>query len=92
MMAKGIIVVDNIPSTCKKCDYLDRSFLSESYCIASMSSIKITDGEKPDWCPIRKIPAKLEELKSPHSLREYQMKGFQCGWNACLNKILKKDD
>lgn len=46
MMAKGIIVVDNIPSTCKKCDYLDRSFLSESYCIASMSSIKITDGEK----------------------------------------------
>lgn len=45
MMAKGIIVVDNIPSICKKCDYLDRSFLSESYCIASMSSIKITDGE-----------------------------------------------
>ena len=49
-------------------------------------------GKKTDWCPIRKIPAKLEELKSPHSLREYQMKGFQCGWNACLNKILKKGD
>lgn len=91
-MSKGIIVVDDIPSTCKKCDYCDRSFPSESYCIASMSSIKITAGEKPDWCPIRKIPAKLEELKSPHSLREYQMKGFQCGWNACLNKILKKGD
>lgn len=91
-MSKGIIVVDDIPSTCKKCDYCDRSFPSESYCMASLSIIMITDGKRPEWCPIREIPAKLEELKSPHSLRDYQMKGFQCGWNACLDEILNEGD
>lgn len=88
-MSKGIIVVDNIPSTCKKCDYCDQSPY-ESYCMASMSSIKMTDGERPEWCPIHEIPTRLEELKSPYSLKDYQMKGFQRGWNACLNKILEK--
>lgn len=87
-MSKGIIVVDNIPSTCKKCDFCDRSFPYESYCMAFMSSM--TDGGKPEWCPIHEIPVKLEELKSPHSLSDYQMKGFQRGWNACLNKILEE--
>ena len=42
---------------------------------------------KPQWCPIKEIPVRLEEIKCSHSMSDYQRKGFSRGWNACLDEI-----
>lgn len=42
---------------------------------------------KPQWCPIKEIPVRLEEIKCPHSMSDYQRKGFSRGFNACLDEI-----
>ena len=95
-MAKGIIVVD-IPEKCKYCPFSVNRIGAEHYCYIVEStgnndafSHPISTGQyysKPDWCPIKEIPARLEELKQPHSINDYQRKGFSRGWNACLDEI-----
>lgn len=85
-MAKGIIVVD-MPEHCTICRY---SYVSEKYTqwVCGIKN-KLIDANKsrPDWCPIKEIPVRLEELKCPHSMSDYQRKGFSRGWNACLYEI-----
>ena len=86
-MNKGIIVVD-MPQNCRDCNLRT----ANGYCMPGHKDIFLfgVKGEKPDWCPIKEIPTKLEELKQPHSIGDYQRKGFQRGWNACIDKILKE--
>ena len=43
--------------------------------------------KRPDWCPIKELPIRLEEINCPHSMSDYQRKGFSRGWNACLDEI-----
>ena len=95
-MAKGIIVVD-IPERCKDCPFSSNRIGSDHYCYILESigecdafSHPISTGQyysKPDWCPIKKIPERLEELKRPHSINDYQRKGFSRGWNSYLDEI-----
>lgn len=44
---------------------------------------------KPDWCPLKPVPEKKEALEVPKipSLIDFRRKGFQDGWNACIDKI-----
>ena len=89
-MAKGIIVVDSIAENCRNirgdengCHY------GGMVCQISKGDVMehVKNGTKPDWCPIKEIPVRLEELKCPHSMSDYQRKGFSRGWNACLDEI-----
>lgn len=84
-MEKGIIVVDDIPVICVECSF---SHITQTgkhlFCGAKN---KIIYNSKPDWCPIKEIPVRLEELKCPHSMNDYQWKGFSRGWNACLDEM-----
>ena len=45
---------------------------------------------KPDWCPLRELPEKKEEL----AIEQYEFgglgKAFVSGWNACLDAIAKE--
>jgi hypothetical protein len=45
---------------------------------------------KPDWCPLRELPERKEELP----VEKYEFggigKAFVSGWNACLDEILKE--
>lgn len=83
-MSKGIIVVD-IPSDCGCCILKDLV----DYCINGKNVVEYSyRNNKPKWCPIKEIPARLEELKSPHNMSDYKQKGFSEGWNACLDKLL----
>ena len=86
-MSKGIIVV-NMP---EKCDNCKMGFVNEYYdqfeCYFKPGEEIKSDQGKPDWCPIKEIPVRLEELKCPHSMSDYQRKGFSRGWNACLDEI-----
>lgn len=66
-MAKGIIVVD-VPKNCFQCEFKKRpsvSFTGDMICIVTGKSIypnhpQNVNGDKPDWCPIRPIPEKMD--------------------------------
>ena len=89
-MSKGIILVD-IPEKCCNCRM---GFVNEYYdqfeCYFKPGAEIKPDEEKPDWCPIKEIPARLEELKFPYSINDYQRKGFSRGWNKCIDEIFKE--
>lgn len=86
-MDKGIILV-NMPDDCCDCRM---GFINEYYdqmeCYFKPGTEIKPDGERPDWCPIKKLPVRLEEINCPHSMSDYQRKGFARGYNACLEKI-----
>lgn len=90
-MAKGIIVLDEVPEKCNKCRFWFAKATVPVEYICMGLQIEITENEltkeKPDWCPIKEIPVRLEELKYSHSMGDYQRKGFSRGWNACLDEI-----
>ena len=92
-MTKGIIVLD-MPERCKNCDFIRENFhgaccerKSDEEGLCKKIPIEIIRHGKPYWCPIKEIPVRLEELKCPHSMSDYQRKGFSRGWNACLDEI-----
>ncbi len=78
-MAKGIIVVD-IPERCGKCEFI----YTNKYCMASNFDA-LTGGDKPDWCPIKPLPEKIE-YKTRHELSQ---ESFAQGWNDCIDKMLR---
>lgn len=95
-MAKGIILLEDIPNNCFYCRLKKRpagmSFPEDMVCGVAEQSVcqykpHNINGTKPDWCPIKEIPVRLEELKYSHSMSDYQRKGFSRGWNACLDEI-----
>lgn len=89
-MAKAVLVMD-MPETCFGCNFGYLGFDEEDTCQAYEKVRKIDSDtyEKPDWCPLRKLPEEKEEL--PVDKYEFGSIGktFVSGWNACLNKILK---
>lgn len=89
-MSKGIIVV-NMPDCCNQCKFWFAKSTNpiEYRCMIKQRNIteKNLNEEKPDWCPIKELPIKLEEIKCPHSMSDYQRKGFSRGYNACLDAI-----
>ena len=96
-MSKGIIFVD-IPEYCIDCKFCRELYEGiEACCEISIDpenneylrSIEDYCQSKPDWCPIKELPIRLEEIKCPHSMSDYQRKGFSRGWNACLDDILR---
>ena len=98
---KGIIVLDEIPKSCVECSMCyhaeDMSIGQFKYerlykCKLEPEDIEQVHLEdilhkKPDWCPIKEVPVTLEEIKSPHSMVDFQRKGFSRGWNSCIDAI-----
>lgn len=75
-MNKSILVMD----TPKKCQYCP--IFGGDLCRAAGASIY--NFTRPDLCPLRDVPYKLDE-KEPLSAHGIYAKG----WNACVNKILR---
>lgn len=42
---------------------------------------------KPDWCSLNPIP----EKQINNNLYDEYYEGFDAGWNACIDEILKGD-
>ena len=87
-MSKAILVID-MPNSCIECPCSD--FDKQNVCQILVRPIDDeTEGldSKPDWCPLKEVPEKHEEL----SIEEYEFGklglAFTQGWNACLKKIL----
>lgn len=94
-MAKAVLVID-MPERCTKCPLLltipQKGGLA--LCLARPTNgqeeynPKHEKSWRPDWCPLRELPEKKEELP----IEKYEFgslgKAFASGWNACLDEIL----
>ena len=44
--------------------------------------------KKPDWCPLKDVPEKREQAEFPKGYYD----GWNNGFNACIDEILKECD
>ncbi len=92
-MAKAILIMD-MPESCDMCDFVDdeqppRYGEKTLYCGVPGMGEDVTDyiACRPEFCPIWELP---EKEHNNNGYDEYS-DGYDAGWNACLNKILKTD-
>lgn len=85
-MAKGIIVVD-IPENCYKCCASVSYGNGMGFCRGCERNIDYILSRRPDWCPIKPMP----EKQNNDNLYDEYYDGFDAGWNACIDEILKGD-
>lgn len=88
-MDKAVLVMDN-PEDCTMCKFWNSK---DDECYATgVEELSLNSEEaKPDWCQLRELPEREEELP----VEKYEFgglgKAFTSGWNACLDEILKTD-
>lgn len=96
---KAILVID-MPETCEECPcykekdlgewdsgYLVREHMYSKYCDAShYGTPSMTD--RPSWCPLKPMPKKVEVDDCAYANYWAMRKGYQCGYNACIDEIL----
>ena len=92
-MAKAILIMD-MPELCDMCDFVDdeqppRYGEKTLYCGVPGMGEDVTDyiACRPEFCPLWEL---LEKEHNNNGYDEYS-DGYDAGWNACLNKILKTD-
>lgn len=92
-MPKAVLIMD-MPGSCFGCNFCHiNSSGREDRCQAFEVSRAVNSEtyEKPDWCQLRELPEREEELP----VEKYEFgglgKAFTSGWNACLDEILKTD-
>ena len=80
-MAKGIIILDDIPVICAECNFANLTH-DKKYFRCGVNG-KIAYNAKPDWCPIKEMPKK-KEIKNAVNMTSL---GWIEGFNACLDEI-----
>lgn len=94
-MGKGIVVVD-IPKYCKNCLFCIGEEMEEMCCSLAddenetdcFRTIEDYFQKRPDWCPIKLIPEKLETSRGMINRLKDQIRGY----NACIDEILKGEE
>lgn len=79
---KAILVLE-IPSSCKECN-LQQFYICKPVgksVVGTPTDLK----SKPDWCPLKPMPGK--NTKQYSDGYKYG-KGYQNGYNACVDEIL----
>lgn len=82
-MAKGVIVVD-VPERCIECELMCTDQHGNNFCFI-IGFDELIEDDKPDWCPIKPLPEKMD-YQSRHGLLQEQI---MVGWNMCIDAILK---
>lgn len=89
-MSKAVLVMDMPEQVCQKCKLCYETENGDEYMCCATGKL-VPDGEKPDYCPLRKLPEKMAVCG------RYPQPGkpepsYRIGWNACLDEILKECD
>lgn len=91
-MAKAVLVMD-MPESCFGCNFLYCDGDTNLDSCQAREKARPVDSEtykKPNWCPLRELPERKDELP----VEKYEFgglgKAFTSGWNACLDEILKE--
>lgn len=81
-MAKGIVVVDDIPVICAECDFAHLT-QNKQYFHCDVKNKTVYNAE-PDWCPIQEMPKRRTGYLID---TERHKDNYKHGWNDCLSKI-----
>lgn len=86
-MSKAILIID-MPSCCNECKLRfddDYSYWC-SYDNPEPNGVfqYVVNRTKPDWCPLRPLPGKIEGYDSI----KQQWGEYEDGWNHCVDSIL----
>ena len=90
-MSKSVLVIDT-PKNCLECIMLtethDCIMKDKEANYIAYSYTKLREG-----CPLREMPEKKEVMGLPRipSMGDFEKRGFQKGWNTCINMIVKGD-
>ena len=103
MNKKALLIMD-MPENCLDCNFcfeLDEGI--EAYC-SMTDDLDNSDlcrdlpngycESRPDWCPLKPLPDKKEVIEIPRipSMLDFRRRGFQDGWNACIDEITGGDE
>lgn len=86
-MDKAILVID-MPSCCNECKIrVDDEY--SNWCPYDNPEPNgvwkyVDNGTKPDWCPLKPVPKKLDGNDSIY----YQWGDYEDGWNHCIDCIV----
>ena len=85
-MKKAILVID-MPNSCNECKIRFNDEYS-NWCPYDNPEPNgvwqyVENGTKPDWCPLKELPKKLEGNNSI----KYQWGEYEDGWNHCLDLL-----
>ena len=89
-MAKAVLVMD-MAECCADCpcSFFERDNPILNL-ICGVTQEDAYNVGKPDWCPLRELPEKMEVCgKYPQPGKP--IPSYRFGWNACLDEILKTD-
>lgn len=87
---KAILVME-MPSSCLECPIGKDMSIPIETCIKCPIGKCVIDEEvmtKPDWCPLKKIPQKLEREIVKEDYNGGYSHGIVHGYNACIDEIL----
>lgn len=79
-MNKAILVMD-MPDDCFECNFCVE-LAAHDRCVAAGKSIFTI--KKPDWCPLKELPEKMEGSDSI----KYQWGEYEDGWNHCIDCLI----
>lgn len=88
-MAKAVLIMDMPEQVCQKCILCYETENEDEYLCCAAGKL-VPDGEKPEWCPLRELPEKIPDLE--HGYESVEKSIIRIGWNACLDKILKRKE
>lgn len=90
-MDKAVLIMDDMPECCADCpcSFFERDNPILNL-ICGVTQEDAYNVGKPDWCPLRELPEKMEVCgKYPQPGKP--IPSYRFGWNACLDEILKTD-
>ncbi len=96
-MGKAILVMD-MPECCEECPLMrcEVDCIPEEYCKANNNEEIINVEKKTDWCPLKELPERKEEVRycgnGIFGINDMSKSRFNEGWNDCLDEILKERD
>ena len=79
-MNKAILVMD-MPDDCFECNFCVE-LAAHDRCVAAGKSIFTI--KKPDWCPLKELPEKMEGYNSI----KWQWGEYEDGWNHCIDYLV----
>lgn len=79
-MNKAILVMD-MPDDCFECNFCVE-LAAHDRCVAAGKSIFTI--KKPDWCPLKELPEKMEGYNSI----KWQWGEYEDGWNHCIDYLI----
>lgn len=87
-MSESILLLET-PANCNECPLsLDTETHNANLCRAfEKHTVNMDSSKKPDWCPLMAIPEKKEVRNFNISSRDFEQRGYQLGWNNCINEI-----